>query len=192
MIKRVQWLFLLLLVVGATRSMAQPNGRLMVTAYYAGGPELVDSFAAEQLTHIIYSFCHLKGNRLHVDNAQGSTTNRKLTGLKKRNTALKVLLSLGGWGGCATCSDVFSGEKGRKEFARSVKVLSDYFGTDGIDLDWEYPAIEGYLGHRYHPDDKRNFTHLLKELRKTLGNRYEISFAVGGFQKIPGRGHRMQ
>lgn len=184
MVKTVKWLFLLLLLLGVGRSMAQPKGRLTVTAYYSGKPEMVDSFAAEQLTHIIFSFCHLNGNQLHVDNAQDSTTIRKLTGLKKRNPSLKVLLSLGGWGGCQPCSGVFSSEKGRKEFARSVKALSEYFGTDGIDLDWEYPAIEGYPGHRYHPDDKKNFTHLLKELRKTLGNRYEISFAAGGFQKF--------
>lgn len=155
--------------------------RLNVIAYYAGPAAQVDSFAAEKLTHIIFSFCHLKGNKLTVDNARDTTTIQQLVGLKKRNPKLKVLLSLGGWGGCETCSDVFSTEAGREEFALSVKHLLDYFHTDGIDLDWEYPAISGYPGHKFTPEDKPNFTKLVMQLRKAIGKKNEISFAAGGF-----------
>jgi hypothetical protein len=45
---------------------------------------------------------------------------------------LKVLLSLGGWGGCGPCSEVFSTKNGRAEFARSVKQLLDGTHTDGL------------------------------------------------------------
>lgn len=156
--------------------------KLAVIAYYAGrNPSQIDSFSIEKLTHIIFSFCHLKGNRLNVDNAVDSAVIQKMVSLKSRNPDLKVILSLGGWGGCAACSDVFSTKQGRKEFATSVKELSEYFGSDGIDLDWEYPAIQGYPGHKYQPSDKENFTALVKQLRKTLGAKYEISFAAGGF-----------
>lgn len=160
---------------------AQP---ITVTAYYAGGPQQVDSFAAEQLTHIIFSFCHLQGAQLHIDDARDTLTIQNLVALKKRNPSLKVLLSLGGWGGCQTCSDVFANKKMRKEFAISVKQITDYFGTDGIDLDWEYPAIQGYPGHVFKPEDKKNFTSLIKALRKQLGKEADISFAAGGFQKF--------
>lgn len=61
--------------------------------------------------------------------------------------------------------------------------MSDYFKVDGLDLDWEYPAIEGLPGHLFQPADKSNFTELLKSLRSTLGKKYELSFAAGGFQK---------
>ncbi|MGB8191051.1 MAG: glycoside hydrolase family 18 protein [Chitinophagaceae bacterium] len=155
-----------------------------VTAYYAGGAAQVDRHEAEKLTHIIYSFCHLNGNRLHVDNAKDSLTIKQLVALKKRNPSLKVLLSLGGWGGCETCSDVFADENNRKIFAASVKELCEYFKTDGIDLDWEYPTIPGYPGHKYAPADKQNFTALVKQLRETLGRKAEISFAAGGFPKF--------
>lgn len=94
---------------------------------------------------------------------------------------MKVMLSLGGWGGCMTCSDVFSTIAGRKEFAQSVKEISAYFKTDGIDLDWEYPAIKGPPGHTYRAEDRANFTALLKELRETNGKQFELSFAAGGF-----------
>ena len=157
---------------------------LTVIAYYAGQAAQVDSFAAEKLTHIIFSFCHLKGNRLAVDNARDTLTIQRLVALKKRNPSLKVLLSLGGWGGCETCSDVFSTDNGRQEFSRSVKGLLDYFKADGIDLDWEYPAISGFPGHRFVPEDKPNFTKLVMELRKAIGNKNEICFAAGGFTQF--------
>jgi chitinase len=163
---------------------AQTKNDFTIIAYYSGGPDQVDSLPAEKLTHIIFSFCHLRGNKLAVDNSTDSLTIRKLVGLKKRNSNLRVILSLGGWGGCAPCSDMFSTDKGVKEFSQSVLDLNSFFGSDGIDLDWEYPAIEGYPGHRYKPADKQNFTKLVQQLRKTLGTRYEISFAAGGFQKF--------
>ena len=136
------------------------------------------------MTHIIFSFCHLKGNRLSVDNARDTLTIQRLVALKSRNPQLKVLLSLGGWGGCETCSNVFTTDNGRQEFSRSVKELLDYFKADGIDLDWEYPAISGFPGHRFVPEDKPNFTKLVMELRKAIGTKNEISFAAGGFSKF--------
>ena len=162
----------------------QEAAPINIIAYYAGKAEQVDSFKMEQLTHVIYSFCHLQGNRLHVSNAADTATIERLVKMKERNPSLKVLLSLGGWGGCKTCSDVFSMDSARKEFALSVKELLDYFNADGIDLDWEYPAIEGYPGHAWKPEDKTNFTELVTQLRQTLGDDKEISFAAGGFTKF--------
>lgn len=160
------------------------KSELAVIAYYSGDSKAIDDYPIEKLTHIIYSFCHLKGNRLNVDNKGDSATISKLVSLKKKNSELKILLSLGGWGGCEFCSPVFSTDAGRKEFARSVKEVNDYFKTDGIDLDWEYPAIPGHPGHAFKLEDKANFTALVKELRKNLGNKHEISFAAGGFPKF--------
>lgn len=163
---------------------AQKNGNskdFAVIAYYAGRTTMIDSFEIENLTHLIFSFCHLKGDSLSVRNARDSATIVRMVELKKRNPHLKVMLSLGGWGGCETCSPVFATKHGRKTFAKSVKQLSNYFGTDGIDLDWEYPAISGFPGHVYMPEDKPNFTALVKQLRKKLGKKREISFAAGGF-----------
>lgn len=163
---------------------AQQRPPINIIAYYSGGIDAIDGYPVEKLSHIIYSFCHLKGNRLNVDNAADSATIRKLVGLKKENKQLRVMLSLGGWGGCKTCSDVFALETGRKEFARSVKELNDYFGTDGIDLDWEYPGIPGHPDHPWKPADRENFTALVEDLRAQLGTTNEISFAAGGFPRF--------
>ncbi|MCW3119543.1 MAG: Chitinase, partial [Chitinophagaceae bacterium] len=156
-------------------------GRPAVIAYYAGNPALIDSFNVSKLTHIIFSFGHLKGNQLHINNARDTLTIQNLVAQKKKNPDLKVMLSLGGWGGCKDCSDVFSTKKGRKEFAKSVKELLDYFNADGIDLDWEYPVIAGFPGHTYRQEDKANFTALVKKIRKKSGSGKIISFAAGGF-----------
>ena len=159
---------------------AKPAGPAVI-AYYAGSPTLIDSFNISQVTHIIFSFGHLKGNKLHISNARDTLTIENLVAQRAKNPDLKIMLSLGGWGGCKDCSDIFSTKKGRREFAVSVKELLDYFKADGIDLDWEYPAIEGYPGHPFKPEDKENFTALVKKLRKKLGKNKIISFAAGGF-----------
>lgn len=161
----------------------KPVTSFAVIAYYTGDSSRIDNYAVDKLTHIIYSFCHLKGNRLSVDDARDTATIHKLVSLKKRHPGLKIILSLGGWGGCRYCSPVFATEEGRKEFAVSTLELMRYFGTDGIDLDWEYPAIEGYPEHAYADADKDNFTALVQTLRTALGRQYEIDFAAGGFDQ---------
>ena len=61
----------------------------------------------------------------------------QMVALKKGHPQLKVMLFLGGWGGCETCTAAFSTAAGRKAFAESVKDISEYFNTDRIDIDWE-------------------------------------------------------
>jgi chitinase len=175
---------ILLLSFGLRMRNRREGSRMAVIAYYSGNSKAIDNYNVKKLTHIIYSFCHLEGNRLNVDNADDSATITKLVSLKTINPKLKVLLSLGGWGGCEFCSPVFATETGRDEFAKSVKEVNDYFKTDGIDLDWEYPAIEGYPGHKYQSSDRGNFTALVKTLRNSLGDQHEISFAAGGFNEF--------
>src|SRR5215216_2671767 len=182
--QRILFSFFLAGLLFSIRSSSQTRNDFVVMAYYADGNfSSIDSFHIEKVTHLIFSFCHLKANKLNVDNAADTAVIHKLVALKKRNPSMKVILSLGGWGGCETCSDVFSTKQGRSEFSVSVKQLNDYFKTDGLDLDWEYPTVVGYPGHKYQPADKENFTELVKELRKTLGKTYEICFAAGGYNE---------
>lgn len=157
-----------------------PN-EFSVIAYYYGDSSNFNNYPTEKLTHIIYSFLHLQGSRLAFDKPEDSVTVAKLVQLKNKQPDLKIILSLGGWGGCETCSDIFSTEQGRNMFSKSVKEVLIRTNTDGIDLDWEYPAIVGLPEHKYMPEDRRNFTLLVQNLRQELGNDYEISFAAGGY-----------
>ena len=155
-----------------------------VIAYYTPSTGKIDDETIDQLDQIIFSFLHLQGNELSFDEAEDSTSLSYLTSLKEQNPNLEVLVSLGGWGGCETCSEAFSSEKGREDFAKSVKRILQDSNADGIDLDWEYPAVENFPGHTYKPEDKQNFTALVEELRETLGEDYEISFAAPGFDEF--------
>jgi len=160
---------------------AQSSSDFGIVGYYCGSSLPIDSFETNKLTHLIFCFGNLKGNRLNINSAIDSATIKRMVQLKSKNPGMKVMLSLGGWGGCKTCSDVFNTKTGREEFAQSVKEISTYFRTDGIDLDWEYPAIKGFPGHTFRHEDRANFTALLKELRAINGESFEISFAAGGF-----------
>ncbi|MFC3196335.1 glycoside hydrolase family 18 protein [Parapedobacter deserti] len=155
-----------------------------VIAYYTGDDKAIDRYEVDKLTHIIFSFGHLKDGLFRIDDGRDTAAIRHLVSLKQQRPQLKIMLSLGGWGGCEPCSDAFSTAGGRQRFARSVKEVNDYFGTDGIDLDWEYPAIPGHPGHPYKPEDRENFTALVAALREVLGDSNELSFAAGGFQKF--------
>jgi chitinase len=163
------------LLVQAQQGVERPA----LIAYYAGPGHDLDRKRIDQLTHLIWCFGHLDGDSMVVAPAQEKVI-RKMVGFKRQNPSLKVLLSLGGWGGCPTCSEVFSRAEGRTKFAESVRQLLKRTWSDGIDLDWEYPAVQGPPGHRFTPEDRHNFTLLVQELRRVLGPKYEISFAVGG------------
>jgi chitinase len=172
------------MILGFSNPQIASAQKKTVIAYYSGSLAAIDSFNAKNFTHIIYCFGRLNGNDLKIRGEKDTLLIQKMVAMKKQNKDLKVLLSLGGWGGCAPCSDVFSTARGREDFVRSVKSLTDYFGSDGIDLDWEYPTIEGFPGHRFVPEDKQNFTELIRLLRKELGKKSTITFAAGGFQKF--------
>jgi chitinase len=181
MTRYLPFLIVLTILTNSGKAQSKNAKNLAVIGYYAGRNTAVDSFPTEKLTHIIYSFCHLKGNRLWVNNANDTAVITHLVSLKNKHPKLKVILSLGGWGGCRTCPEVFSTDSGRQEFARSTRELCDYFHTDGIDLDWEYPALQNVPGYPYTPADKDNFTEVIRLLRKRLDRKAEISFAAGGF-----------
>ena len=175
---------ILLLFTKVTCAQSSRKSNFTVTGYYAGNTTAIDSIEVDKLTHLIFSFSHLDSNRISLGGASDTIILNKMLLLKQKNPSLKILVSLGGWGGCKTCSTVFADSKDRIEFARSVKALIDHFSLDGIDLDWEYPAIEGYPDHPYSPQDRINFTELIRALRKTLGKEQEISFAAGGFGRF--------
>ena len=157
----------------------QPNYKMI--AYSMGDVETMKQYPLQKLTHIIYSFLHLRNDSLTWSDEKQRNTLVQLGALKKQFPHLKIMVSLGGWGGCEPCSAIFSTEEHRNTFAKTTVELLKEFNLDGIDLDWEYPAIEGYPGHAFDSSDKQNFTELVKALRKAMGKQYLLAFAAGGF-----------
>ena len=76
-----------------------------------------------------------------------------------------VMLSIGGWTLSNDFPDIAANPTKRTNFAHSCSETVRLYGIDGIDIDWEYP---GYASHNGTPNDKANFTLLLKEVRDSL------------------------
>lgn len=167
---------------------AQEKSRPHVIAYFSGKIEQLDSIDVNKISHLIFCFGHLDDqSRFKLGKARDTAMIQKMVSLKAKKPDLKVLLSIGGWGGCENCSDGFFTAEKRKTFAASVKEVTDYFKTDGIDLDWEYPTIrldndvDQNPVHKTALEDKKNFTDLVQQLRNVLGEDKVVSFAAGGF-----------
>lgn len=83
---------------------------------------------------------------------------------RAKNPKLKVLLSVGGFD-ARGFSDAAATPEARRAFARSCREVSERYGLDGIDLDWEFPVIAGWGAIKGRPEDRANFTLLLREVR---------------------------
>ncbi|HEX4815259.1 MAG TPA: glycoside hydrolase family 18 protein [Nonomuraea sp.] len=118
-----------------------------------------------------------------VADAPGQALNGNLNQLRKlkaRHPHLKILISLGGWTGSKHFSDAVLTAESRARLARScidlwlrgnLPGLEPGAGAgvfDGIDLDWEWPGSTGADGNVIRPEDKRNFTLFVAELRSQL------------------------
>jgi chitinase len=147
---------------------------------------LVDGLSGQNVTHLLYAFlyvcgpgqrekdgprCAGKGEHQIADGTIDDTFNDAFARLKARAPHVKVVASVGGWGG----SDPFfhfANEPARRErFAASVAdFLRRHPAFDGIDIDWEHPTSNGSangvpLGT---PADGQGYADLMRTLRKTL------------------------
>ncbi len=156
-------------------------GRYKIIAYYTGNGETIRQYPLDKLTHVIFSFLKLQNDTLCFHNDQQRESLRQIVALKKDHPHLKVMVSIGGWSGCAPCSELFASAEHRQTFARTAVSLFRANGIDGLDLDWEYPAIEGYPGHKFDSSDRDHFTELIRDLRREMGTDFLLSFAAGGF-----------
>ena len=165
-----------------TRQNENKQDNIRVIAYCLSEGGNIDKYEIDKLTHLIFCFTNLKGNKISIKNNEDEDRLKRFVALKANYPKLKVLIAFGGWGGCETCSDVFASVSGRKEFVTSVNDLLIKYNADGIDIDWESPVIGGYENHKASKEDKANFTSLIKELRNTLPAKSEICFDANSFK----------
>lgn len=161
-----------------------------VIGYYAAWSSYTgytpDQIDAMKLTHINYAFANI-GNDFKITlgypNIDPDNIS-KLNQLKLVNPKLKTIISVGGWTWSDKFSDVALTEKSRAIFADSCVDFIVKYGFDGVDLDWEYPVSGGVATNVRRPEDKTNFTLILKTLREKLdargkvnGKKYIVTFA---------------
>ncbi|MFE5301391.1 glycoside hydrolase family 18 protein [Streptomyces sp. NPDC056632] len=108
----------------------------------------------------------------------------QLLELKARHPGLKVMISLGGWSWSTHFSDAARTPASRKALVAScidlyIKGNLPADGArggagaaaglfDGIDIDWEWPGSAGDTDTVFRPEDKQNFTALVREFRTQL------------------------
>jgi chitinase len=143
------------------------NPKPVIVAYVFQQNNLIQSgqIAAQKLTRINYAFANLQGGRIVNGFTNDDQNLATLIALKQENPSLTVLVSVGGWLWSGNFSDMALTPKSRKLFIDSVVEFVDRHNLDGLDIDWEYPGQVG-AGNHFRPEDKQNYTLLLKELRK--------------------------
>lgn len=167
-----------------------PNGKNVV-GYYTGYSSYSgftpDKVAVENLTHINYAFAKIdNSNKIALPDYDNDVKNLKaLKSLKSRNKNLKLLISVGGWEYSNNFSNAALTKESRSTFAKSCVDFVVKYGLDGVDLDWEFPVSGGPSHNTNRPEDKQNFTLMLKELRAQLdkqgekdGKRYYLTIAA--------------
>jgi chitinase len=145
-----------------------------------------DQVAAKKLTRINFAFANIDQGRIVEGDPSDAANLATLVGLKKENPDLTVLVSVGGWLWSGRFSDASLTPASRAKFIDSVADFVTRYNLDGLDIDWEYPAMAGAPGNVFRPEDKQNYTLLLKELRerfkkmqKTLHRHLYITIAAG-------------
>jgi chitinase len=190
--------FSLLFFLFACSAAQQQQGRVegmqatpppVLIGYVHGNRVVLDGakVPAEQLTHINYAFANIAAGEIVEGSPEDAVNLKMLNGLKRRNPALKILVSVGGWSWSGGFSDAVLDEPARERFANSAIALLQRHQLDGIDLDWEYPGQIG-AGNTFRPEDKQNFTLALRRIREKLDSlgqgqtHYLLTIATGANQ----------
>ncbi len=190
--RRTRWPLTTLLIMVCLTGAAwgQPSGKRIIGYYtswsiYARDYHVPD-IPADRITHINYAFANIDnatgriilgdeyadtqrfypGNSWHPDSLRGCF--RQLQILRASHPHLKYLISVGGWTWSAYFSNIALTPQSRNIFARSCMEFIDRYEFNGIDIDWEYPVSGGLPTNIYRPEDRRNYTLLLAELRRQL------------------------
>jgi chitinase len=141
-----------------------------VVGYFAEWTKYsADQIPADLLTHINYAFAVIKDGECSINN--GDAANEKMAQLrafKQKHPQVQTLISVGGWTDSGSFSDAALTDASREKFARSCAAFARAHGFDGVDIDWEYPTGGGLEKDKGRPEDTKNFTLLLAELRKQL------------------------
>jgi len=167
---------------------ADTSSEKAIVAYVFPQNNLIQpgEIAARKLTRINYAFANLQGGRIIEGFPLDSKNIPALVALKTENPSLTVLVSVGGWLWSGNFSDMVLTPASRKLFIQSVAEFIDRYRLDGLDIDWEYPGQIG-AGNHFRPEDKQNYTLVLKELRqrfdqeeKRLHRKLYLTIATGG------------
>ncbi|KAJ5956606.1 hypothetical protein N7501_010885 [Penicillium viridicatum] len=156
-----------------------PLGR--VIGYYEGWSSTskchetkVTDLPLGSLTHLNFAFAYLDPSSYSVVPMTDLTWTMfdDVTAAKDVNPSLKIYVSIGGWTFSdndtttqAIFGEIAADSTKRKTFATSLLSFMDWYGFDGVDIDWEYPGAPDRGGKTRDTD---NYVALLKEVRSVF------------------------
>jgi chitinase len=176
--KTIQIFIITLLINSACTAQTSRKEDKVVLAYVTSWSRIVPD--PEYVTHINYAFGHVNNtfNGIRIDNEDRL---KMIVGLKKQKPSLKIFLSIGGWGS-GRFSEMAADEANRKAFAADCQRVVKEFDLDGIDLDWEFPTTS-MANISSSPDDTKNFTLLMRDIRETIGKNKLLTLASNASAK---------
>jgi GH18 family chitinase len=173
---------------------------------------LVDALHGDSVTHVIYAFLHACGPGQLPEDAPkcvgkgdyqigtspiDDSFNDAFARLKARAPHVKVVASVGGWGGSDPFFHIANVAAARVAFAKSAAdFLRAHPAFDGIDIDWEHPTNNGaangvQLGS---PADGQGYVDLMVALRAALdtltaenGHKYLLTAAINTDRSLVGQ-----
>ncbi|MBM3117084.1 glycosyl hydrolase family 18 protein [Jeongeupia naejangsanensis] len=159
-------------------------------ASYGHGASLADA-PAEHLTDLIYAYARLGPDgsvspgdffadqvKIHQGDALYRGNYALVPLLHRRNPALNVLISVGGWNWSTHLSAVAADPAKRQRFIATTLALFDRYGFDGIEIDWRFPIVGGHPDTGKRADDAVNLQRLTRELRAGCAHRPRCVIAL--------------
>ncbi|ELR66788.1 Chitinase [Photobacterium marinum] len=182
--------------IGKHDKFKQTSGKV-VASYVANwaDPTIVDSIYGNNLTHVLYAFMHICGPgqveavneicskksefQLAEDvNSIDKTFATKFAELKQRAPHIKIIPSVGGWGGSAPFVPMTATPDSRQVFVQSVvDFLKRNPSFDGIDIDWEWP--KNIKEGEAYADLMIEIRQAFDLLEQETGRKYLITSAIG-------------
>lgn len=174
-----------------SRAQSPPTRPFLITGYVfpRGAVLTAGQIDATRMTRINYAFSNIENGRMVPCSPADAQNFALLRSLRNVNPNLTLLVSVGGWLGSANFSDVALTRDTRAVFEDSIMQFLTRYDLDGLDIDWEYPGMPG-AGHPFRPEDKQNFTSLLRELRGRFdasarrGRRLYLTIAMGASDEV--------
>jgi len=154
------------------RTFAAKKTKKVVIAYVTSWTDVIPD--PSQITHINYAFGHVNDSfdGIRIDNEPRL---KAIVSLKEKHPHLNVLLSIGGRGS-GRFSEMAAEQSKRQKFAGDCMHVLKEFNLDGIDIDWEYPGSTAG-GISASAEDTRNFSLLMKDIRKAIGSKKLLTLA---------------
>lgn len=148
------------------------NDRIVV-AYVVHNADIIPD--PTLMTHINYAFGDVAPtfDSIIIKNPERL---KQIVELRELNPNLKIVLSVGGWTS-GNFSEMAGSSEYRKKFAADCRRKIEQYKLDGIDIDWEYPTAGEGAGISSSPDDTKNYTLMMRDIRKAIGKKKLLTLA---------------